>query len=63
MDYLQADSSRAQKKLGWKATITARELAWIMVDADLAEIGQPFPGRGKQFIEEHFDGWHTWENI
>ncbi len=63
VDYLQADASRAQEKLGWRATITARELAWIMVDADLAELGRPFPGKGKRFIEEHFDGWHGWENV
>ncbi len=63
VDYLQADATRAEEKLGWKAKITAKELAWIMVDADLAEIDQPFPGKGKRFIEENFDGWHTWENI
>lgn len=63
VDYLQADASRAEEKLGWKAKITAKELAWIMVDADLAEIDQPFPGKGKRCIEEHFDGWHTWQNV
>ncbi|MEJ2147602.1 MAG: GDP-mannose 4,6-dehydratase [Acidobacteriota bacterium] len=63
VDYLQADASRARERLGWKARISARELAWIMVDADLAEIDQPFPGKGKRFIEEHFGGWHTWDNV
>mgnify|MGYP002759441276 FL=1 len=38
MDALIGDPSKAEQKLGWKATVHAPELARIMVDADRAAL-------------------------
>jgi GDPmannose 4,6-dehydratase len=38
VDALIGDPTKAEKKLGWKATIDGRELARLMVDADLEAI-------------------------
>jgi len=35
---LRGDSRRAREKLGWKPTVTFRQLIPMMVDADLAEL-------------------------
>ncbi len=35
VDALVGDASKAQEKLGWKATVLVPELARIMVDADI----------------------------
>ena len=45
VDALIGDPSRAREKLGWEATIDGRELARLMVDADveaLAHAGRPW---------------------
>jgi len=39
VDDLIGDASRAERDLGWKATVTTPELARIMVDADRAVLG------------------------
>ena len=62
VNYLCADPTLIRKELGWEPKIHFKELVRIMVDADLAKQGQPFPGEGKQLIEKHFALWHTWEN-
>ena len=38
VDSLIGDATKAEKALGWKATVQPRELAAIMVDHDLAAI-------------------------
>ena len=62
VNYLCADPALVRKELGWEPKIRFKELVRIMVDADLAKQGQPFPGEGMQLIEKHFGLWHTWEN-
>ena len=62
VNYLCADPTLIRKELGWEPKIRFKELVRIMIDADLAKQGQPFPGEGKQLIEKHFGLWHTWEN-
>jgi GDPmannose 4,6-dehydratase len=62
VNYLCADPTLIRKELGWEPKICFNELVRIMVDADLAKQGQPFPGEGKQLIEKNFGLWHTWEN-
>lgn len=61
VDVLQADSSKAEKKLSWKPKVTFGELIKIMVDADIEAIGLIPPGDGKKILEEKFAGWHRWE--
>jgi len=39
VDALIGDASKAEEKLGWKATVDGRALARLMVDADLDAIG------------------------
>ena len=61
VDYLLADTSRAQKELNWQPKIKFSELVRIMVDADLELIGQPCPGEGKLILQKSFNGWHRWD--
>ena len=35
---LIGDATKAAESLGWKASIHTDELAWIMVDADIAAL-------------------------
>ena len=62
VDYLQADSSKAQKALGWSPRIHYKELVRIMVDADLLRAGLPAIGEGKRILEKQFEGWHRWDS-
>lgn len=62
VDFLMADSSRAQKLLNWQPKVKFHDLVRIMVDADLELSGMKAPGEGKKVIAEKFDGWHTWRN-
>lgn len=62
VDYLLADSSKAKKVLEWEPKITYKELARIMVDADLEAVGLDPIGEGKQLMESNFDAWHRWDS-
>ncbi len=62
VDYLQADPSKAKSKLAWEPKVAWKELARIMVDADLQAVGQPPIGEGLAILEERFDDWHRWES-
>ena len=62
VDYLLADTTRAQKELNWQPKIKFSELVRIMVDADLELIGLPCPGEGKQILQTRFNGWHRWDH-
>ena len=46
VDFLQADITKAKKRLGWKPRTTFDELIKIMVDFDLKLIGQKPVGEG-----------------
>lgn len=62
VDYLLADSSKATRKLNWKAKVCFHELVRIMVDADLEKFGLEAPGEGRKILANCFDGWHRWED-
>ena len=58
VDALVGDASKAQEKLGWKATVHTPELARIMVDADIEALEarrQPLDRhrRSRQLGERH----------
>lgn len=61
VDYLQADLSKARKMLDWAPKITYKQLARIMVDADMEAINLTPIGEGLKIIEQSFDDWHRWE--
>ena len=61
VDFLQADSSKAQKKLDWSPKVTYKELARIMVDADMEAMALDPIGEGLSILEHHFDDWHRWD--
>lgn len=62
VDYLLADTSRAQKELNWQPKVKFAELVRIMVDADLERVGLPCPGEGKLILQTRFNGWHRWDH-
>jgi GDPmannose 4,6-dehydratase len=61
VDFLQADASKARKWLDWEPKITYRQLARIMVDADMEAIDLKPIGEGLRILEEYFDDWHRWD--
>jgi len=61
VDYLLADSSKAQKVLEWEPRVLFHDLVCIMVDADLELAGLTSPGEGRKIIEKHHKEWHRWE--
>lgn len=61
VDDLRADASKAQARLAWAPKITYRELARIMVDADLEAEGLSPIGEGLRILEQNFGGWHRWD--
>ena len=44
VDYLCADTSKAQKALDWEPTVTFEELVRIMVEADIKELATRLKG-------------------
>ncbi|TET83758.1 MAG: GDP-mannose 4,6-dehydratase [Anaerolineales bacterium] len=61
VDYLQADSSKARKLFDWAPKVTYKDLARIMVDADMEAVGLQPIGEGLEIIEQSFGDWHRWE--
>jgi GDPmannose 4,6-dehydratase len=61
VDYLQGDASKAREQLGWSPKITFRELARIMLDADMEAAGLEPIGEGLKVLEAKFDDWHRWD--
>ena len=56
VDALVGDASKAEAKLGWKATVDTAELARIMVDADIAALASP----GKHWVDKvYLESWGT----
>lgn len=47
VDALIGDASRAERKLGWKATVLGDELARLMVDADIEALAH----EGRHWID------------
>jgi len=62
VDYLLADTSKAQKGINWSPKVKFHELVRIMVDADMELLGLDHPGEGKKILKNNFGGWHRWEN-
>ena len=52
-ELLIADTSKAKGKLGWEPRITFKELARIMVDADMEVVGLKPPGEGKTILAKY----------
>jgi GDPmannose 4,6-dehydratase len=61
VDALVADASRAKRHIGWEPKVTFKQLARIMVDADMESIGLEPIGEGLRILEENFSDWHRWE--
>lgn len=61
VDHLETDASKAHKELGWEPVVTYKELARIMVDADLEAVGLEPIGEGLKIVEENFGQWHRWD--
>jgi GDPmannose 4,6-dehydratase len=62
VDDLRADAGKAKRLLGWEPKISYKDLARIMVDADMEAIGQAPPGEGVALLKRHFSEWHRWDN-
>src|SRR3972149_8697906 len=62
VDSLRADAGKARRLLSWEPKISYKELARIMVDADLEAIGLAPVGEGVGLLGRHFGEWHRWEN-
>jgi len=61
VDYLQADSAKARKILDWNPKITYKDLACIMIDADMQAVGLEPIGEGLKILKKSFSGWHRWD--
>ena len=62
VDFLQADSGKARKDLGWEPRVFFKDLVKIMVDADLELLGLESPGEGARIIEKFHGDWHRWKS-
>jgi len=60
VDYLQADASKARRLLDWHPKVTYKDLARIMVDADMEAVGLTPIGEGLKLLDRHFGDWHRW---
>jgi GDPmannose 4,6-dehydratase len=62
VDFLLADSSKAQRVIEWEPRVKFRDLVRVMVDADLEMVGLKSPGDGRRILEEQHGDWHRWES-
>jgi GDPmannose 4,6-dehydratase len=62
VDVLVADASKARRELGWEPKVTFKDLARIMVDADMEAVGLQPIGDGLKILEREFGEWHRWES-
>ncbi|MFA9405986.1 MAG: GDP-mannose 4,6-dehydratase [Anaerolineales bacterium] len=62
VDCLIADASKAKSKLNWAPKVTYKDLARIMVDADMESEGLEPMGEGRKIMESQFEDWHRWES-
>jgi GDPmannose 4,6-dehydratase len=61
VDYLLSDPTRARKQLDWDPKVTYKELARIMVDADMESVGLEPIGEGLEILKKNFSDWHRWD--
>lgn len=61
VDYLRADASKAKTILDWEPVIKYKQLARIMLDADMEAVGLPPIGEGLRILEDTFSDWHRWD--
>jgi GDPmannose 4,6-dehydratase len=53
VDLLIGDPTKAQQKLGWKPSVTFKELVALMVEADLQAVGCTSPnGNGAKYPQD-----------
>ena len=62
VDYLLADSSKAQQVIGWLPRIFFSDLVRLLVDADMELMGLEPIGEGRRVMEEVHGAWHRWED-
>jgi GDPmannose 4,6-dehydratase len=62
VDYLQANAEKARRVLNWNPKITYKDLACIMIDADMQAVGLEPIGKGLEILRDNFSGWHRWDN-
>jgi GDPmannose 4,6-dehydratase len=62
VDSLKADASKARRLLDWNPKVTYKDLARIMVDADMEAVGLKPIGEGLKILERHFGDWHRWSS-
>jgi GDPmannose 4,6-dehydratase len=62
VDCLIADASKAKSKLNWAPKVTYKDLARIMVDADMESVGLEPIGDGRKIMESQFEDWHRWDS-
>ena len=53
VELLLANPAKARKRLGWQPKVTLKELARIMLDADMEAMGLKAPGEGKAILAKH----------
>lgn len=61
VDDLRADSAFARERLGWSPKVTYKDLARIMLDADMEALGLAPIGQGVEILAQHFTEWHRWD--
>jgi len=61
VENLQADSSKAEKELGWKPRVSFKELVKIMVDYDMLRVGLIPPKEGIKVLKEKGIDWIRYE--
>ncbi len=57
VEYLRADASKAEKKLGWRPKVSFLELVRIMIDADFEDEGLAASGEGRRIPAGKNLGW------
>lgn len=57
VDFLLADSTKANRQLGWMPRVTFTDLVKIMVDADLALQKLPAPNEGEEILRKKGIHW------
>ncbi len=63
VDFLLADASKAKKKLGWAPKVTFKELAKIMVDADMNALKLKAPEEGRKILADKGILWTRNEQL
>lgn len=52
VDLLLGDPTKAQQKLGWRPSVTFKQLVALMVEADLQTFGQTSKGNGSEPVQD-----------